>query len=248
MAPQNTHNTRALAFEDEAASAAWDARWEWQRLADRAAADRTALVTDQVWQQGYALAYRDAYGTVAQRVAEQATRAAGEHPEARPTLTRLAAAALAAANAAPSGQPPTPPADARTLAAATARADTNRQQPWKPVAHTAWEGSLSAGTIAGTLAAATDIVIDWRARGGHRAAGDATVHGRPATAWIADLLASVNHATVTTGPARPGTAPTAAQLARQDQAAGAAAPTSAPVAGRREDTAPAAAAAPARSR
>ncbi len=251
MAPQNTHSTNAAAFEVEAADAAWDARWQWQRLAGRPVGDRIALVADQVWQQGYALAYRDAYATVAQRVAEQATRAAPDNRAARPTLSRLAAAALAVGDRADGGPPAAPPTDQRTLAAATAAAGGDRHQPWKPLAYTAWNGALPAGTIAGTLAAATDIVIDWRARRGHATATDVTVHDRPATAWVADLLAAVNRDTVNTGPGRPdgaGHPVTAAQLARQDQAEGAAPVAAAPVAGRRAHPAAAAAAGHARSR
>jgi hypothetical protein len=238
MPPQHTHRTNPSTFEVDAAEATWAARWDWQRLAGRASADRIALVTDQVWQRGYALAYRDAYSTVTQRVVAAATRGAVDNAEARPTLARLAAAALAADDQAQTRPLLAPPADPRTLAAATHLADSDAHQPWKPVAHTAWTGSLSAGTIAGTLAAATDTVIGWRARGGHHLADEATVHGRPAPAWIADLLAGINHHTVSTGPGGPGGGPTAARLARQDHAAGTAGPSAAPVAGRRPDPAP----------
>ena len=209
------------------------ARREWNRLAGMPADVRAALVADTVWNREYPPAYRTAYLAAASRIAVAAADAATAYPGAWATLHQLAASAGEAISRLDPGHPLPPPADRPTVTAARLAAGKPGQQPaWERVADTAVAGSRAAGAVAGTVTAATDILIGWRDRSGPFLAEGVTVNGQPAGAWVADLLARVNREIVTVHTAAAAFDRTAAQLAHEDQAPGVSAMTSSPVSSR----------------
>jgi hypothetical protein len=193
------------------------ARQEWNRLAGMPSAARAALVADTVWNREYGPAYRTAYATAASRIAAAATQAAAANPNAWLTLHQLAAAAGEAISRLEPQHPAAPPADRRTVTDAQVHFLEPDQQPsWRRVATIAAAGARRAGTQAGTLTAATDILTGWRGRSGHALAEGGVVHGKPVRAWVGELLATVNREIATRAGAIPRR--TAARLAREDHA------------------------------
>jgi hypothetical protein len=212
---------------------------EWRRLEAVPLQARAELVADRGWQSGYSSGYPTAYTATAVRIAAAATDAAVANPRAWLTLQPLAVAASDAVARFRPGEQFAPPADRRTVASARAAAQAAigaGRQPAPAVADVARSAGHTAGALAGTLTAATDVLIGWRARGGEALAGELTINGQPGRAWVADLLASTNRDTAAPF-APPRSAPsvgrlTAAQLARQDQTPDAAATsTTVPAAG-----------------
>ncbi|GLI00910.1 hypothetical protein [Phytohabitans aurantiacus] len=194
------------------------AQREWNRLAGMPAAARAVLVADTVWNRDYPPAYRTAYTAAAIRVAAAATDAAATNPGAWLTLHELSSVAGQAISRLAPDQPAAPPADQRTVAAAQAAAAKPGPQPrWQRIAALATAAARTAGVQAGTLTAATDILAGWRAYSGHAIAEGVTINGRPARAWIGELLAAVNRDIAAPAAA---TGRTVAQLAREDQARG----------------------------
>lgn len=199
------------------------ARDAWPRLEQRVSIDaRVALVADTAWQSGYADSYRSAYTTTAAHIADSAATASTRNPHAWLTLHELGVAAGDAITQLNPDGHLIPPADQRTITAARMAAHTAAPEPAVAVAETAWTAGRTAGTVAGTITATSDILVGWRARGGHTLAGALPINGQPGRAWVADLLATANRDTtapLASHQAAPGVGGlTAAQLARQDQA------------------------------
>jgi hypothetical protein len=191
---------------------------EWNRLPGMPATVRAALVADTVWDRVYPPAYYAAYTTAASRVAASATEAAAANPGAWLTLHQLSAAAGQAISLLAPERFAAPPADQRTVAAAQAAAAKPGPQPrWQRIADLATAGACTAGTQAGTLTAATDILTGWRGYSGHAIAEGVTINGQPARTWIGELLATVNRDIATPAAAADRTA---ARLAREDHAPG----------------------------
>jgi hypothetical protein len=210
---------------------------EWQRLDALPLNARAKFVADGAWQNAYTGAYPSAYAATATRIGAIATDAATSNPAAWPVLYTLASAASDAITMRSPVDPLVPPADVRTLTSAQAAAQAalhSRQSPAAAVADVAYTAGRAAGTLAGSLTAAADVLIGWRVRGGETFAADTTINGQQSRDWVTGVLAAVNReaarSIATHHVTPPAAQPTAVQLARQDQAldSGTAAPASPP--------------------
>lgn len=129
------------------------------------AARRFALAAAAVWQR-LADQYADDWITLVVGLARQQGYSRGYQRAHRRVTTHLAAAAALAG----CGQPDPGGASLRCLAV-----------------------GIRAGVLAGALGAATDVVIDWRARS---RAGEAGIHQLPAGTRAAELLAAARAAVI----------------------------------------------------
>jgi hypothetical protein len=207
----------------------------WQSLDDLPLDDRAARLAELVWQVGHPAAFGSAYTSVAAHVHAAATRAVIANPHAWATLQPLVAAAGAAIGRYAPGEPSAPPTGERAVTAAQhAAVEPDTRPPWRRIVDAAWAATRTAGTHAGALTAAADVLSGWRARGGHVAGVRIRIDGRKARDWVADLIAATGRdivTPVTTAHVAPAAtamvsadpaAPrphllTAPQLARQDQ-------------------------------
>lgn len=223
------------------------ARREWVRRIDLPTAERAAHLAETIWQHGYPAVFGSVYTAAAFQIAAAATNALIANPHARATLQPLVEAASDAVARYAPGQPSPPlPTDDRTVAAVQdAAAHPGRAAPphWRHLLDAAWTGTRNAATLAGAMTATTDVLVGWRARGGHRHVVGVRIGGRTARAWVNDLIATAGRDAVApltapggqpaaagrsvvagagnppaAGSAAPSARPlTAAQLARQDQ-------------------------------
>lgn len=197
-----TRPPRPLDGLAELRDAAHDAaRREWRRLAHLPSEvlpreARLTLVTDTVWNLGYAVGYRNAGARVATQVRAIARGAAenGAPHSAEPDQVRRVLNRLSTATGRQPRAPLVPPTPADTLAAVLG--EPPGRDPARRATETTWPAAVHAGGVAGIVTTATDILIEWRRLVGATDLGRARIGIHPVIDWAEGMLRGVNQQAV----------------------------------------------------
>jgi hypothetical protein len=184
-------------FDEEQTQAIWAGRWRWKQLNGEPVREQADVVGDEMYRRGYRLGDMYGYTETAYRIAAAATQAAVGSRTSRPSLDPLIAAAVKAADSGRRTRRPAPPAGQGTLDAAAEAARTNKDEPWRPLAETAWRRGLCEGINAGVVLAAEHILGDWRSHAGVNRARTTTINGLSAADWVGNMLAQVHDNVIT---------------------------------------------------